>query len=102
MIEIKHLSVAEVNIRNIMQRNFRDEKDRREMLEQVGEYLKFLCGVQAHRHTIRLAYFTAAYEVYNYLRVNRQLRQDVVGVDPVVREAIEMVLSKLLAENGSR
>ena len=102
MIEIKHLSVAEVNIRNIMQRNFRDVKDRREMLEQVGEYLKFLCGVQAHRHDIRLAYFTAAYEVYNYLRVNRQLRQDVVGVDPVVREAMELVLSKLLAENGSR
>ena len=100
-VDIRYLEQAEANIRHIMQRNFKKASDRQEMLEQLGEYFRFLCGVQGRRHLIRLAYYTAAYEVYNYLRVNRQLRQDVEGVDPEVRTEMEQMLSKLLVAYGT-
>ena len=101
MMDIKRLSVTEINVRNIISK-LKTCEERTEALQQVAGYLEYICQVQSHKFLVREQYYPAAIEVYNFLRENHQLDRDKVGIDRDVKTAIELILSKLLAEYGSR
>lgn len=96
--ETEQLAIAEKNIRAIIRRSTLRPEEKDDMLKQVKRYMHFLMGVQSNEHHIRLVYYEAAFEVYNYLRKTHQLERKVVGMRRDIVTGMHEVLQKLSVE----
>ena len=96
--ENEQLATAVKNIEAVMNNKLSTTAERREMLVQLNEYLRFLEDVQANLHHIRLAYWEAAFEVYNYLRKTRQLERRVVGMRKDIVKSMHEELRRLVVQ----
>ena len=96
--EKEQLAAAVKNIEAIMNNKLGTTAERREMLVQLNNYLFFLAEVQDHEHHIRLAYWEAAFEVYNYLRKTRQLERRVVGMRKDILLSMHKELRRLFEQ----
>jgi hypothetical protein len=75
--------------------------ERRRVVNSVFLFVDFMERVQRMPVVARLAYFEAAYAVFDLLRRNRQLGRRVGMFDDSVKIIITQLLSKLLVENGN-
>ena len=96
--ENEQLATAVKNIEAVMNNKLSTTAERREMLVQLKGYLFFLEDVQDHKHHIRLAYWEAAFEVYNFLRKTRQLERRVVGMRRDLVDGMRKELQNLFVE----
>ena len=96
--EKEQLATAVKNIEAVMNNKLSTKAERREMLVQLNEYLRFLEDVQDHEHHIRLAYWEAAFEVYNFLRKTRQLERRVVGMRQDIVKSMHEELRRLVVQ----
>jgi hypothetical protein len=96
--ENEQLATAVKNIEAIMNNKLSTTAERLEMLVQLKDYLFFLEDVQDHKHHIRLAYWEAAFEVYNYLRKTRQLERRVVGMRKDIVKSMHEELRRLVVQ----
>ncbi|MBQ2208743.1 MAG: hypothetical protein II404_02120 [Prevotella sp.] len=96
--EKEQLAIAKANIKAIMKKHKLNSDDNREMILMLKEYLFFLAGVQYEKHRIRLCYWEAAFEVYNYLRKTHQLERRVVGMRQDIVGGMHKALCDLFGE----
>ena len=96
--EKEQLATAVKNIEAVMNNKLSTKAERREMLVQLNEYLFFLADVQGNEHHIRLAYWEAAFEVYNFLRKTRQLERRVVGMRQDIVKSMHEEIRRLVEE----
>jgi hypothetical protein len=96
--ENEQLAIAKENIKAIMKKHKGNDGDKAEILWMLIEYLLFLDGVHSHKQWIRLSYWEAAFEVYNYLRKTHQLERRVVGMRRDLVDGMRKELQNLFVE----
>ena len=98
--EVRYLNETERILRESVER-VTGGLERRRVVNSVFLFVDFMERVQRMPVVARLAYFEAAYAVFDLLRRNRQLGRRVGMFDDSVKIIITQLLSKLLVENGA-